>query len=346
MQLKHIGMILLCISLVQCKTKKESKKPIATEAPEGMVYIPGGRFMQGAVASDQMAMAHEKPAHPVEVDAFFMSTHEVTNAQYLAFVEATGYITLAERAIDWEELKKQVPPGTPKPHDSILQPGSLLFYSPKQEVENLYDYTQWWEWKIGANWRQPYGPGSDLSGLENFPVVHIAYEDALAYCQWKGERLPTEAEWEFAARAKQENNIYFWGNDPKLLSSHANTWDGLFPVENSEEDGYINKAPVQSFPPNAFGLFDMAGNVWEWTSDWYNTNYYFEAANNGLSDNPKGAAKPFNRTNPLAQEKVIKGGSFLCSASYCASYRISARMANSLDSAMEHLGFRTVKSIP
>ncbi len=339
-------MILLCISLVQCKTKKESKKPIATEAPEGMVYIPGGRFMQGAVASDQMAMAHEKPAHPVEVDAFFMSTHEVTNAQYLAFVEATGYITLAERAIDWEELKKQVPPGTPKPHDSILQPGSLLFYSPKQEVENLYDYTQWWEWKIGANWRQPYGPGSDLSGLENFPVVHIAYEDALAYCQWKGERLPTEAEWEFAARAEQENNIYFWGNDHKLLSSHANTWDGLFPVENSEEDGHINKAPVQSFPPNAFGLYDMAGNVWEWTSDWYNTNYYFEAANNGLSNNPKGAANPFNRTNLLAQEKVIKGGSFLCSASYCASYRISARMANSLDSAMEHLGFRTVKSIP
>ena len=158
MQLKHIGLFLLCISLVQCKTKKESEKPITTEAPEGMVYIPGGRFMQGAVASDQMAMAHEKPAHPVEVDAFFMSTHEVTNAQYLAFVEATGYITLAERAIDWEELKKQVPPGTPKPHDSILQPGSLLFYSPKQEVENLYDYTQWWEWKIGANWRQPYGP--------------------------------------------------------------------------------------------------------------------------------------------------------------------------------------------
>ena len=142
MQLKHIGLILLCISLVQCKTKKESKKPIANEAPEGMVYIPGGRFMQGAVASDQMAMAHEKPAHPVEVDAFFMSTHEVTNAQYLAFVEATGYITLAERAIDWEELKKQVPPGTPKPHDSILQPGSLLFYSPKQEVENQHKTDQ------------------------------------------------------------------------------------------------------------------------------------------------------------------------------------------------------------
>ena len=300
---------MLCIVCIQCNPKKETKVIPPIEAPVGMVYIAGGRFMQGAVANDKMAMAHEKPAHRVNVDAFFMSTHEVTNAEYLAFVEATGYVTLAERAIDWEELKKQVPAGTPKPHDSILQPGSLLFYSPKQEVENLYDYTQWWEWKIGANWRQPYGPGSDLSGLENFPVVHIAYEDALVYCQWKGERLPTEAEWEFAARAEQENNIYFWGNDDKLLSSQANTWDGLFPVENSEEDGYTNKAPVQSFPP-------------------------------------KGAVKPFNRTNPLAQEKVIKGGSFLCSASYCASYRISARMANSLDSAMEHLGFRTVKSIP
>lgn len=326
-------------------TNTESPRKPPTKSPEGMVWIPGGDFMQGAVPNDRMAMPHEKPSHKVHVDGFFMDIHEVTNAEYAKFVEETGYVTVAEREIDWEEMKKQLPQGTEKPHDSILRPGSLMFKKAKSSVANLYDYTQWWEWKIGANWKHPGGPGSNIEGKENHPVVHIAYEDALAYCQWAGRRLPTEAEWEYAARAGKTDNKFFWGDDISQLSSHANSWEGEFPVENTMEDGFERTAPVMNYPKNDFGLYDMAGNVWEWTSDWYNTNYYEElASNRGAAQNPKGATTAFNSSNPYAKEKVIKGGSFLCSASYCASYRISARMATSPDSGMEHLGFRTVWS--
>jgi formylglycine-generating enzyme required for sulfatase activity len=314
-----------------------------TQTPEGMVWIPGGEFVQGAVPKDKMAMMHEKPAHKVVLSGFFMDIHEVTNAQFARFVEETGYISVAEREIDWEEMKKQLPQGTPKPHDSILQPGSLVFKKTKSSVPNLYDYSQWWEWKIGANWKHPNGPGTDIVGKENEPVVHIAFEDAQAYCEWAGRRLPTEAEWEYAARAYQSNELFFWGSDVAQLSSHANTWEGEFPVNNTKEDGFERRAPVMSYPKNGFGLYDMAGNVWEWTGDWYNTDYYKELAHKQTSiKNPKGASRAFNPSNPYAEEKVIKGGSFLCSASYCASYRISARMATSPDSGMEHLGFRTV----
>lgn len=322
---------------------KPSKAP--SEAPEGMVWIPGGTFYQGAVESDKMAMAHEKPRHPVAIDGFFMDIHEVTNAQFAKFVEETGYVTMAEREIDWEEMKKQLPEGTQKPHDSILQPGSLVFKKTKSSVPNLYDYSQWWEWKIGASWKHPNGPDSNINGKEDHPVVHIAYEDAQAYCKWAGRRLPTEAEWEFAARAGKTDSKFFWGNDIDRLSSHANSWEGEFPVENTMEDGFERRAPIMSYPKNDFGLYDMAGNVWEWTSDWYNTNYYQKLASSGeVAQNPTGAASAFNSSNPYAKERVIKGGSFLCSASYCASYRISARMATSPDSGMEHLGFRTVRS--
>tara|TARA_R110002012_G_scaffold38661_3_gene107310 strand:- start:6077 stop:7222 length:1146 start_codon:yes stop_codon:yes gene_type:complete len=351
---------LLLILSISCKSKTDqSKESVGNsttieppkpskapgEAPKGMVWIPGGEFNQGALPNDHMAMSHEKPVHPVHVNGFFMDIHEVTNAQFAQFVAETGYVTMAEREIDWEEMKKQLPEGTQKPPDSILQPGSLVFKKTKSSVPNLYDYSQWWEWKIGANWRHPYGPGSDIEGKGNHPVVHIAYEDAQAYCKWAGRRLPTEAEWEYAARAGKDESIFFWGDDNSLLSSHANSWEGEFPVENTMEDGFERSAPVMSYPKNDFGLHDMAGNVWEWTSDWYNTNYYQKLASNGeVTQNPKGAASAFNSNNPYAQECVIKGGSFLCSASYCASYRISARMATSPDSGMEHLGFRTVRS--
>lgn len=316
------------------------------EVPMGMVWVPGGKFIQGAVPGDKMAMMHEKPAHGVSVDGFFMDEHEVTNAQFSEFVKETGYVTVAEREIDWEEMKKQLPEGTPKPHDSILQPGSLVFKKTKTSVPNLYDFSQWWEWKIGANWNHPSGPNSTIIGKENHPVVHIALEDALAYCEWAGRRLPTEAEWEYAARAGKNDALFFWGNDITLLSNYANSWEGEFPVNNTQEDGFERLAPVMSYPKNGFGLYDMAGNVWEWTNDWYNSNYYEEMANkNGVVHNPLGADKAFNSNNPYVQEKVIKGGSFLCSASYCASYRISARMATSPDSGMEHLGFRTALSV-
>lgn len=319
--------------------------PSHFSTPGGMVWIPGGKFFQGAVESDEMAMDHEKPAHLVAVDGFYMDSTEVTNAQFQKFVNETGYITIAEREINWEEIKQQLPPGTPKPHDSILQPGSLIFKKTEESVPNLYDYSQWWEWKIGASWKRPYGPGSSIEGKENYPVVHIALQDALAYCQWAGRRLPTEAEWEYAARGGKDKAVFSWGDNESRLTAMANTWEGEFPTVNTKADGFENKAPVKSYPPNSFGLYDMAGNVWEWTQDWYNVEYYQTALNGGLLKNPLGANVPYNPNNPQVKEKVIKGGSFLCNASYCASFRISARMANSTDSAQEHLGFRTVATI-
>ncbi len=322
------------------------ERPEDVTTPKGMVWIPGGAFEQGAVPQDQMAMSHEKPAHGVIVDGFFMDETEVTNAQFKIFVAATGYKTVAEQEIDWEELKKQLPEGTPKPHDSIMQPGSLTFKKTKEPVTNLYDFSQWWRWTIGANWKHPNGPGSDIEGKDNEPVVHIAYDDALAYCNWAGRRLPTEAEWELAARGADLASVFTWGNDPNVLPEMANTWNGQFPVSNSREDGFENRAPVKTFPPNRLGLYDMAGNVWEWTSDWYNTNYYDTMAMRQVPVyNPMGPEAPFNERDPYAREKVVKGGSYLCSASYCASYRISARMATSLDSSQEHLGFRTVATV-
>ncbi|NNE76186.1 MAG: formylglycine-generating enzyme family protein [Pricia sp.] len=322
------------------------ERPEEVQTPDGMVWIPGGIIDRGAVPQDKMAMGHEKPAHKVAVDGFFMDATEVTNAEFKKFVEETGYTTIAEREIDWEEMKKQLPEGTPKPHDSIMQPGSLTFKKTKSSVPNLYDFSQWWKWTIGANWQQPNGPGSSIKGKDNYPVVHIAFEDAQAYCKSAGRRLPTEAEWELAAKGKKPNTTYFWGDDDSQLSKMANTWEGEFPVKNTTKDGFENRAPVRSYPPNDFGLFDMAGNVWEWTGDWYNTNYYNEIASpNSIVKNPKGAEIAFNERDPYAKEKVMKGGSFLCNASYCASYRISARMATSLDSSLEHLGFRTVATV-
>lgn len=333
--------------LVPDKTQ-DIKKTIVTDSlvnhpPNGMLWIPGGTFMQGAVAQDQIAMQHEKPQHSVTVDGFFMDITEVTNAQFTKFVDETAYITTAEQEIDWEEMKKQVPEGTPKPHDSVLQPGSLLFKKTKTSVPNLYDFSQWWIWSIGTNWRHPIGPESNIEGKENHPVVHVSYEDAIAYCKWAGRRLPTEAEWEYAARANQSNTTYFWGDDRSQLSKRANSWEGEFPVNNTLEDGFERTAPVKTYPANNFGLFDMAGNVWEMTSDWYNINYYQELVNsNTATVNPKGADKAYNPSNPYIKEKVIKGGSFLCSDSYCASYRVSSRMGTSMDSSAEHVGFRTV----
>ncbi|SHF76357.1 Formylglycine-generating enzyme, required for sulfatase activity, contains SUMF1/FGE domain [Salegentibacter echinorum] len=322
-----------------------TKKPSEVNTPEGMVWIPGGTFIQGARAEDEMAMKHEKPAHQVTVDGFFMDITEVTNAEFREFVEATGYVTIAEREIEWEEMKKQLSPGTAKPHDSILQPGSLTFKKTKNSVPNLYDYSQWWDWTIGANWRHPEGPGSSIEGKDNYPVVHIAYKDALAYCEWAGRRLPTEAEWEYAARGGQEDAIFTWGNDLNKLSEMANSWEGEFPKKNTKADGFENKAPVKSYPANPYGLYEMAGNVWEFTQDWYNVDYYKDLEKKGNIKNPMGPEKAYNPNQPRTPEKVIKGGSYLCHESYCASFRISARMANSTDSAQEHLGFRTVASV-
>lgn len=337
---------LLLTSVFSCKKNTISAKEqsIKEETPEGMVWIPGGSYYRGAATTDTMTREDEKPRHKVTVDGFWMDIHEVTNAQFKKFVKETGYTTTAEKAIDWEELKKQLPEGTPTPHDSILQPGSLSFHCKQERVANLNDYSQWWEWKIGANWKHPEGKGSSIEGKEDHPVVHVSYEDALAYCKWAGRRLPTEAEWEYAARGSMENAIFAWGDDADLLNSHANTWQGTFPTFNTKEDGFERSSPVQSYSANGYGLYDMAGNVWEWTQDWYDFFYYRSLANNNDNYNPEGPDRSRNPHNPYAQEKVIRGGSFLCHDSYCASYRASARMATSPDTGLEHLGFRTVLS--
>jgi formylglycine-generating enzyme required for sulfatase activity len=330
------------ILILGCKKPKEkthTTKPLI----EGMVWIEGGVFQMGASENDNMALTHEKPSHTVKVNGFYMDETEVTNKQFSEFIKATGYITTAERPIDWDIIKMQLPPGTQRPHDSILMPGSLLFKKTTESVPNLYDFSQWWKWSIGANWKEPEGKGSNIVGKENYPVVHVSYEDAIAYCNWSGKRLPTEAEWEYAARGGKKNKIYFWGNLSNSLHQYVNSWEGEFPVENIIKDGFEKSAPVKSFPPNNYGLYEISGNVWEWTSDWYNLNYYVQCKKNNITDNPIGANKAYNPNNPYIDEKIIRGGSFLCNASYCASYRVSSRMATDPNTSLEHLGFRTVK---
>lgn len=340
-----ITLILLSFSLLfyHCTTDKPATtKTIKTEAPKGMVWVEGKTFLQGAKASDTYAMPREKPAHQVTVDGFYIDITEVTNAQFKTFVAATNYITVAERKIDWEKMKNQVPAGTPKPHDSILQPGSLIFNKNVNAVVNMNNYTQWWTWKIGANWRHPYGPGSSIEGKDNYPVVHIALEDALAYCKWANRRLPTEAEWEAAAQGNQTDAIFTWGNDFSILNANANTWQGVFPTKNESKDGFEFIAEVKSYPPNSIGLYDMLGNVWELTSDLFNVNYYKQLDTSSPILNPKGATKSYSPNNPYQVEHVMKGGSFLCHDSYCASFRISAKMGVTVDSGSDHMGFRTV----
>ncbi|MDG5490085.1 formylglycine-generating enzyme family protein [Psychroserpens sp. SPM9] len=325
------------------KVLKEQPSSITT--PEGMVWVEGKTFLQGAKAGDKFAMMREKPAHQVTVDGFFIDITEVTNKAFKAFVEATNYITVAERPIDWEAMKAELPEGTPKPHDSILQPGSLIFNKNVNAVANMENYSQWWTWKIGANWKHPEGPNSSIEGKDDYPVVHIALEDAQAYCKWANRRLPTEAEWESAAQGTANDNIYTWGNNDNDLVKNANTWQGTFPIKNESIDGFELIAPVKSYAPNSIGLYDMMGNVWEVTSDLFNINYYKELDTSKVLINPKGAAKSYSPDNPYQKEHVMKGGSFLCHASYCASFRISARMGVSTDSGSDHTGFRTVATI-
>ena len=326
-------------------TKDVAPKESTVKTPEGMLWVPEKIFLQGGKNGDQYAMPREKPSHNVKVDGFFIDVTEVTNKQFKAFVDATNYLTVAEREIDWEEMKTQLPENTPKPHDSILQPGSLIFNKDVNAVVNMQNYGQWWTWKIGANWKHPRGPDSSIKGQDNYPVVHVAYEDALAYCKWANRRLPTEAEWESAAQGKNTDAIFTWGNDPQLLNKNANTWQGTFPTINNPIDGFKYISPVKSYDPNSIGLYDMSGNVWEITSDFFNTNYYKTLIDNEILDNPKGASKTYTATNPFATEYVIKGGSFLCNASYCTSFRISAKMGMSADSGSDHTGFRTVATV-
>ena len=300
---------------------------------EGMVWIEGGTFQMGA--TDGEGSADEYPLHTVRVEGFWMDETEVTNAQFKKFVHATGYVTTAEKAPEWEELKKQLPPGTPKPDASVLVAASLVF-SPLSHAVSLHDPSQWWSWQKGANWREPQGPGSSIEGKEHYPVVHISWYDATAYASWAGKRLPTEAEWEYAARGSHQLSSFPWGSEGvEEGKPKTNTWQGQFPHHNTGWDGHHRLAPVKSFAANDWGLFDMAGNVWEWCSDWYDENYY---ASPEAGVNPRGPAE----ANRHRSNKVLRGGSFMCNASYCKGYRVSSRMKSSPDTGLEHTGFRCV----
>jgi sulfatase modifying factor 1 len=306
----------------------------------GMILIPGGQFQMGG--DNDQADKDEYPKHTVELSSFYMDITEVTNAQFKAFADATGYVTTAEKKPDWEELKKSLPPGTPKPPDSVLVAASLVFKATGGPV-NLQDYAQWWEWVPGANWKEPQGPGSTITGKDNYPVIHISWDDAMAYCKWSGKRLPTEAEWEYAARGGQQNNIYPWGNEHiNTGQTKANSWEGNFPYLNKKTDGYVTSAPVKQYAPNKYGLYDMAGNVWEWCSDWYNFNYY-QTAKEKISINPKGPAQSYDPQDPYTPKRSLRGGSFLCNDTYCSGYRVARRMKTSPDTGMEHTGFRCVR---
>lgn len=353
--------VVLLIFLASCQQQEEKKEVLHCYAPgrsglmqidtllqnipmrsdtshRGMVWVPAGDFNMGAGQGE--GFPEEYPQHRVKVNGFWMDVNEVTNVEFAAFVKATSYVTTAERKPDWEQLKLQVPPGTPKPPDSVLIAGSLVF-TPTAHPVPLNDVSQWWRFVPGANWRHPQGAGSNISGKENYPVVHISWEDAMAYCKWSGKRLPTEAEWEWAAKGGVQQAKYGWGN--KSFSGDvlpANTWQGSFPATNTAADGFATAAPVQSFQPNSFGLYDMSGNVWEWTADWMDAGYYNTLPE--TSSNPIGPTDGSNTTH--LYQKVLKGGSFLCHASYCTGYRVARRSSDGWDSGTNHIGFRCVKS--
>jgi formylglycine-generating enzyme len=312
--------------------------------PSGMVWIPGGELTMGN--DSKLGRKDEKPAHRVRVDGFFMDETDVTNAQFREFVEATGYVTTAERTPTVEEIMRQSRPGTEPPSPEQLVPGSIVFVPPNNEVPlNIQDdFKQWQKWTPEANWRHPEGPSSTIEGLDDHPVVHVSWDDAKAYATWAGKRLPTEAEWEFAARGGLESKTFVWGDEP-FSEEHpqCNTFQGHFPDKNTAKDGYLRTSPVKAFPPNGYGLYDMAGNVWQWCDDWYLPEAYALVAGRGVVVNPTGPAASFDpRVRPA--ERVQRGGSFLCSVGYCFNYRPSARNGCTPDSGMSHLGFRCVKS--
>jgi formylglycine-generating enzyme required for sulfatase activity len=304
--------------------------------------IPDGEFTMGNTAAD--APRHETPAHRVRVSAFFIDRTDVTNAEFRKFVEATGYVTTAEKAPTEDEILKYAVPGAPRPKKEDLVAGSLVFTPPDHPVE-LDNVAQWWKWTPGANWRRPEGPNSNLDGREDHPVVHVSWFDAEAYAKWAGKRLPTEAEWEYAARGGLDGKKYVWGDEPfSEERPQCNNFQGHFPDKNTLKDGFARTSPVTAFQPNGFGLYDMAGNVWQWCADWYLPDAYALTAGDKLLVNPRGPPNSFDpRRRP--PERVHRGGSFLCCVGYCFNYRPSARLGCTPDTGMSHLGFRCVKDV-
>ncbi len=309
--------------------------------PEGMVWIPGGEFFMGTTVNghgnSEMPMESNdaEPVHRVLIDGFWMDATTVTNEQFEKFVRATGYVTVAERP----PLKEEFSSGPPEKPVA----GSAVFSATGREV-SLENHLQWWTYVKDANWRHPLGPKSDLKRREKYPVVQVAYADAEAYAKWAGKSLPTEAEFEFAARGGLVGKTYVWGDEFRPGGKWmANTWQGKFPVKDTGEDGYAGIAPVKSFPPNGYGLYDMSGNVWQWCSDWYRADYYKTLAEKGgVARNPRGPDTSFDPSEPGVKERVQRGGSFLCNDQYCSRYIVGSRGKGDVETATNHLGFRTV----
>lgn len=328
------------------RVARDTPKLNTTAAPEpaveGMVWVPGGEFWMGV--GDNVLTENDSPddlyhdareVHKVYVDGFWMDKTEVTNAQFAEFVKATGYKTIAEKDPDPKDF-----PGVPKEE---LAPFSLVFQKPQRPVNILWApeaYRQWYNASRGACCRHPEGPGSSIEGKDHYPAVHISHHDAVAYCKWAGKRLPTEAEWEFAARGGLDRKIYCWGDELKPGGKWmCNAWQGQFPHENSKEDGYEGAAPVGQFPPNGYGLYDMAGNVWEWCADFYQPDYYLDSPDK----NPQGPVSGFHPREAGTPFRVMRGGSFLCSDNYCKRYIPGARREGEPNSSGNHIGFRCVK---
>ena len=302
--------------------------------PPALVRIPGGEFTMG---SDE-ARAHpdEQPAHRVRVRGFWMDSTDVTNAQFRQFVDATGYLTTAERLPSREELVAQLPPGVEPTHE-MLVPGSLVFTRPAAGEDGR------WEWTPGASWRHPEGPESSIDGRDQHPVVQVSWFDAVAYAEWAGRRLPTEAEWEYAARGGLEGATYPWGEEsPEHGVLRANVWQGPFPAEDTGTDGYRGTSPAASYPPNGYGLYDMAGNVWQWTRDWYRPDTYVRQARESPAIEPPGPSAGLDPREPAVPKRVVRGGSHLCSTTYCTGYRTWARNRSAPAASFSHTGFRCV----
>lgn len=320
----------------------QNQNPPPDPSPKGMVWIPGGEFSMGANDPPDMdevgmnATLDARPIHRVYVDGFYMDKTDVTNKEFAEFAKATGYVTVAERIPTREDFP------TAPPENLIA--GSVVFVPPDHPVP-LNDHLQWWSYIPGANWRHPLGPQSNINGKDDNPVVQIAYEDAAAYAKWAGKRLPTEAEWEFAARGGLAGKPFVWGDEFRPSGKWmANTHQGHFPDKDTGDDGYTGIAPVAQFPPNPYGLYDMAGNVWQWTSDWYRPDYYQQLASaGGVARNPQGPVSPFDPSEPTERKKVHRGGSFLCTDQYCSRYIVGTRGKGEITTGTNHLGFRCVR---
>ena len=318
-----------------------NETPAPGPAPDGMVWITGGEFSMGAADPPEtndvgmQASADARPVHRVYVDGFFTDKTVITNREFARFIDSTGYITVAERTPSPEDF-----PGAPAEN---LVPGSVVF-SPPDHTVSLDNHFQWWRYVRGANWRHPLGPRSWIDGEDDYPVVHVAYEDALAYAQWAGKRLPTEAEWEFAARGGLAGKPFVWGDEFRPHGKWmANTHQGRFPTQDTGEDGHAGIAPVAQFPFNGYGLYDMAGNVWQWTSDWYRPDYYRQLAAAGVvARNPQGPESSNDPAEPGQPKKVHRGGSFLCTDQYCSRYIVGTRGKGEISTGTNHLGFRCV----